>query len=71
MNQDIQDMLRKGAIVVLDPKEDQFLSILFLVKKNRPVVNLKDLNKIILYQHFKMEEWLPGDNMSKIELKDA
>ena len=26
-------MLRKGAIVVSDPKEDQFLSSLFLVKK--------------------------------------
>ena len=26
-------MLKKGAIVVLDPKEDQFLSSLFLVKR--------------------------------------
>ena len=33
VDQEIQDMLRKGAIVVSDPKEDQFLSSLFLLKK--------------------------------------
>ena len=53
-------MLKKGAVVVLDPKEDQFLSSLFLVKRkdggNQPAVNLKDLNSNIPYQHFKMEE---------------
>ena len=75
-------MLKKGAVVVLDPKEDQFLSSLFLVKRkdggNQPAVNLKDLNSNIPYQHFKMEEmfllkemFLPGDKMCKIDLKDA
>ena len=57
---EVQCMLRKSAIVVSDPKEDQFLSLLFLVKKkdggNHQVVNLKDLNSNIPYQHFKMEE---------------
>ena len=33
VDQEIQDMLRKGAIEVSDPKKDQFLSSLFLVKK--------------------------------------
>ena len=59
VDQEVQDMLRKGAIRVSDPKEDQFLSSLFLVEKkdggNRPVVNLKELNRNIPYQHFKME----------------
>ena len=75
-------MLRKGAIVVSDPKEDQFLSSLFLVKKkdgeNRPVVNLKDLNRNIPYQHFNMEGLfllkemlLPGNKMCKVDQKDA
>ena len=75
-------MLRKGAIVVSDHKEDQVLSSLFLVKKkgggNHPVVNLKNLNRNIPYQHFKMDELfllkemlLPGDKMCKIDLMDA
>ena len=33
VDQEVQDMLRKGAIEVSDSKEDQFLSSLFLVKK--------------------------------------
>ena len=33
LNQEVQDMLRKGSIVVSDPKEDQFLSSLLFVKK--------------------------------------
>ena len=50
-------MSRKGTIEVSYPKQDEFLSALFFVKKrdgqNCPVVNLKDLNSNILYQHFK------------------
>ena len=33
VDQEVQDMLRKGAIVVSNPKEDQFVSSLSLVKK--------------------------------------
>ena len=48
-------MLRKGALVVLDYKEDQFLSLIFIVKKkdregNPPVIILKDLRNNIPYQ---------------------
>ena len=75
-------MLRKGAMIALDPKEDQFLSSFFLVKKkdgeSHPIVNPKDLNRNILYQHFKMdglfllkEMLLPAEKMCKIDLKDA
>ena len=82
VDQEVQDMMKKGAIVVSDVKENQFLSSLFLVKKkdagNRQVVNLKDLNRNILHQHFKIEELfllkdmlLPRDKMCKIDLKDA
>ena len=82
VDQEVPGMSKKGAIVVSDPKEDQFLSSLFLVKKkdggNCPVVNLKDLNRNIPYQHFKMEGLLllkemllPGEKMCKIDLKDA
>ena len=33
VDQEVQDMLKKSAMVVSDPKADQFLSSLFLVKK--------------------------------------
>ena len=60
-------MLRKGAIVVSDPKEDQFLSPWFLGKKrdgeNHPAVNLKDLNSNIPYQLTKMELLFPLNKM--------
>ena len=82
VDQEVQDMLKKGVIVVSNPKEDQFLSSLFLLQKkdgrNRPVVNLKDLNSNIPYRHFKMEGLfllkemlIPGDKMCKIDLKDG
>ena len=82
VDQEVQDMLRKGAIVFSDPKDDQFLSSLSLLKKkdgeNPPVVNLKNLNRNIPYQPFKVEGLfllnemlLPGDQMCKIDLKDA
>ena len=81
MDQEIQEMLRKGSFLQRK-SEDQFLRILFLVGKkdrgNRPVINLKDLNKLIPYAHFKTaglfllnEILLPGDLMCKIGSKDA
>ena len=46
---------------MLDPEENQFLSVPFLMKKrdgvNRLVVNIKGLNSNISYQHLKMQ-WL-------------
>ena len=33
MDQEVRDMLRKGAMVVSDLKENKFLSSLFFVKK--------------------------------------
>ena len=60
----------------------QFLSNILLVKKkdggDRPCINLKALNKLIPYKHFKMEglhclKHLPEKNtfFCKIDLKDA
>ena len=60
----------------------QFISPLFTVPKkgggHRPVVNLKDLNQFVEYQHFKMEGvpmlkdlLRPNDFLTKIDLKDA
>ena len=62
--------------------KSQFVSNLFLVKKknrdSRPVINLKNLNKYIPHQNFKMESLQSlrnilkqGDSMCKEDLKDA
>ena len=59
IEQEIAEMLQKGAIQVVSPLKGEFISTVFLVKKkdggNRPVINLKQLNSFVVYQHFKME----------------
>ena len=59
IEQEIAEMLQKGAIQVVSPLKGEFISTVFLVKKkvggNRPAINLKLLNSFIVYQHFKME----------------
>ena len=53
------DYQRKGAIVVVDIRPDQFVSRIFQVpKKNREhrlILDLKDLNKFLKKIHFKMD----------------
>ena len=72
----------KGVLHVACPVPDQFVSSLFLVPKrdgnSRPVINLKDLNVFLQYDHFKMEGihllrdiLQPNDCLGKIDLKDA
>ena len=52
-------MLEKDSIQKVVPKQGRFLSNIFLVVKkdggNFPVINLKNLNKFIPYENFKME----------------
>ena len=82
IDQEISEMLQKEAIQVVSPMTGEFLSSVFLVKKkdggNRPVINFKELNSYVTYQHFKMEGLhllkhliQMGDWMIKIDLKDA
>uniref|UniRef100_A0A7M5V2U2 Reverse transcriptase domain-containing protein n=1 Tax=Clytia hemisphaerica TaxID=252671 RepID=A0A7M5V2U2_9CNID len=82
IQEEVKSMLLKGAIVTVTPSPEQFVSPLFLVPKKdqgqRPVINLKNLNKFIPYEHFKMEGLFlvkeilkQGDWMLKIDLKDA
>ena len=58
INQEVEAMLKKGAIHLVQSKGTQFLSNLFLFPKkdggNRPVINLKALNSPIPYSDFKM-----------------
>ena len=50
VEQEVLEMLEKAAIQKVVPPQRQFLRNLFLVEKkyagNRPVINLKNLNKI-------------------------
>ena len=79
---EISELLQKGALTNVTPDSDQFVSNLFLVPKcdggSRPVINLKDLNEYLQYNHFKMEGihllrdlMRPNDWLGKIDLKDA
>ena len=82
MEQEVLEMLEKGTIEKVVPKQGQFLSNLFLVEKkdggNHPVINFKNLNKFIPYEHFKMAglhclKFLlkQDDFLCKIDLKEA
>ena len=59
VDEQVQDLLQKGAIVKTEFSSDKFISNIFLVpKKNgklRPVINLKKLNQYVEYHHFKQE----------------
>ena len=80
--EEVQKLLAKHAIVMVEPCPLQFLSRLFLVTKKdgsfHQVVNLKPLNQSIAKRHFKMEGinmlkdlLLRNDWMASIDLKDA
>ena len=73
-------MLEKRSISKVCHSKREFYSSLFLISKkdggNQAVINLKDLNQIIPYKHFKMEGLQmyvlqKRDYMCKIDLKDA
>ena len=81
VHQEVQDMLKKSAIVVSDPKEDQFLSSLFLVKKKVGAESPSSQPKGPEQQYslsalqdgglFLLKEMLlPEDKMCKTDLKD-
>ncbi|XP_071575169.1 uncharacterized protein [Temnothorax nylanderi] len=81
-DKEIARLLYKGAITVVEPSADQFLSSFFLVEKSsggvRFVLNLRDLNTFLSPPHFKLEDWrtvvqllLPGTYMATLDLEDA
>ena len=82
VEQEVLEMLEKGATQKVVPTQGRFLSNLFLVEKedggNRSVINLKNLNKLIPYEHFKLEgqyclKFLleQNDLLCKIDLKET
>lgn len=78
----VDKLLKMGAISKCKPVKDQFISSIFLVPKpdgsHRLILNLKNLNKFITPQHFKMEDRKTVLNlishkcfMATVDLKDA
>ena len=81
LNQELQDLLRKGAVEPA-PQSPGFYSRLFLVKKAsgswRPIIDLSTLNDFITSSRFHMEtprsvlnSIRPGDWMISLDLQDA
>ena len=81
LNQELQDLLRKGAVEPA-PQSPGFYSRLFLVKKAsgswRPIIDLSTLNDYITSSRFHMEtprsvlnSIRPGDWMISLDLQDA
>ena len=82
MNEEITKLLNKGAIIPVIFSPTGFYSRMFLVPKKggsfRPVIDLSQLNKFVVNEHFQMENLLcakqiinPQDFMVKLDLKDA
>lgn len=82
ISEEVEALKRKGAITPVSTQDRGFISRIFLVPKkggkNRPVINLRPLNRFLRYQHFKMEGIVvvkhllqQGDWLTRIDLKDA
>lgn len=79
---EVNKLIEKGAIKKVDHMAGQFISNIFLVPKKdgslRPVINLKNLNLFVEYQHFKQERLSfaldlieRNDYLTSIDLTDA
>ena len=79
---EIEQMLKKKAIAPVQNEPQQSASYIFIVPKKssgfRPVINLKNTNSFVEYNHFKMKSLLllnelleEGDYFCRLVLKDA
>ena len=82
LEQEVQNLLEKGAICEVPFCEDGFYSRLLVTPKRdgrmRPIIDLSPLNRFIDTLHFQMENLATvksflrqGHFMTKIDLKDA
>ena len=59
VDKEVSSLLSEGAIVACFHEPHEFISNIFLVPKPngkfRPVINLKQLNEFVVYEHFKQE----------------
>ena len=82
INNEVNELVSKGAIVPCEWESEQFVSNIFIVPKPngkvRPVINLRHLNKFVVYEHFKQEHLKitldliqENDYFIKIDLTEA
>ena len=59
VDEQVQELLQKGAFVKIEFSSDKFISNIFQVQKKngklRPIINLRKLNQYVEYHHFKQE----------------
>lgn len=78
----IRNLMDLGAITICKPQRDQFISKIFLAPKSngghRFILNLKQLNKFVSTDHFKMEDHRTASSMipnhgfmATIDLKES
>ena len=82
IQEEVNKLLKKGFVVECEHKPVEYISPIFLKEKTdgrqRPILNLKNLNKHLEYKHFKMQTLqtiltliLPNSFMATTDLKDA
>ncbi|PJE77917.1 hypothetical protein CI610_03154 [invertebrate metagenome] len=82
VDNEVRDMILKGAVEPCTHEHGKFIYNIFLVQKKngkfRPVINLRDLNDCIEYHHFKQETLevilqsvQRNDFFTSVDLKDA
>lgn len=82
IDKEIDKLLQKKVISLSNSERSEFISSIITREKKdgsfRMILNLKKLNKIIEYKHFKMESLqeviesiVPGCYMASVDLKDA
>uniref|UniRef100_A0AC34FUL5 Reverse transcriptase domain-containing protein n=1 Tax=Panagrolaimus sp. ES5 TaxID=591445 RepID=A0AC34FUL5_9BILA len=82
IEKEAQELLAKKAVFKIRKTKARWISPIFLVPKKdgsqRPVINLKGLNKKVIVKHFKMENLLMVKDlitkdafMAKMDMKDA
>lgn len=82
IQEEIDSLLQKQAIIPVLKTPKEFISTIFLVPKKsggmRPIINLKPLNNFVETIHFKMETLQTalnllqkGDFLISVDLKDA
>ena len=83
IDKEVQKLFNKGVIIHSQHEKDQFISPIFLrLKKNgtdyRMIINLKELNAFVEYEHFKMESlqsviamMTQNCYMASIDIRDA